>query len=1061
MKLRVLAAALAAFSVGATATMRARQPVAPPAAALSADLLKGLEFRSIGPAISTGRVQDVAIDPKAPNTWYVATAFGGLWKTTNRGTTFAPVFDNGGSFTLCCVAVDPRNSNVVWLATGENASQRSAHFGDGVYKSNDAGKTWQRMGLAASEHIGQLLIDPRNSNVVYVAAQGPLWSAGGDRCLSKSTDGGGKWDRVLHVSDDTGISDIVFDPRNPDVIYASAYQRRRAVGQMIGGGPEGGIWKSTDAGRKWTKLAKGLPKDDVGRIALGVDPKNPGRVYALISAKAPRGRGGFGGGQQPAAPPSGPVVDEAGFYRSDDAGSSWMRIGKVAPSPGRGGRGSEAATTAESDEQETQTPAASGDWYRGGGAAYYQEIFVDPHRPDTIWSVNTNLDWSKDGGRTWQQTGFENKTGMHVDHHVVRFDPADPNHILIGNDGGLYESYDLGESFRFFASLPVTQYYRVSVDNAKPFYHVCGGAQDNWSHCGPVASLNRWGVRTSDWYIVGGGDGFQTRSDPEDPNIVYAQSQDGNITRLDLRTGQSRSIRPRGVAPSLADEGGVTPQPPPGALGPQGSGRGVAGAAGVENVARGNTPAQQAAGAQSGAGVQGSSAVANPPGGAPAAAPQGAAGGAGRGGRGGRGGGGAANPDADRPNWDAPYIVSPHNPRRLYWASQFVYRSDDRGDNWTRISPDLSRNLKWQELPIMGKVWPLDAVAYHESTTALSNVVSLDESPLLEGLIYAGTDDGLLQVSEDGGKNWRKIDQFPGVPQYTYVSDVFASPRDVNTVFVALNNWQRGDYTPYLVKSTDRGRTFTSITGDLPARHDVWAVLQDHVQGNLLFAGTEFGVFTSVDGGQHWLQLKGGMPVAQARDMTVQKHENDLVVATFGRGFYVLDDYSALRDLAAPESAALADAAHLYPLRDAYIYSQTGMAPAGTAGIGPMSGNWTAPNPPYGAVFTYSVNASIAADDKLVLTIADDNGRQIRRLDLDKTAGLRRIAWNLRGDAPPPGQAAAPGAGGGGFGAGRGGNAGPAAAPGRYRATIARVSGDKVTPIGQPVSFSVLPIELK
>src|SRR3954470_24448036 len=336
---RLFVSAIAVLCLAGTVSTRARQA---PAASdrLTADALKGLEFRSLGPAIATGRVQDVAIDPKNPDTWYVATAFGGLWKTINRGTTFTPVFDSGGSFTLCCVAVDPKNSDVVWLGTGENASQRSAHFGDGVYKSTDAGKTWKRMGLAASEHLGQILIDPRNSNVVYVAAQGPLWSAGGERGLYKTSDGGSTWTRVLHVSDDTGISDIVFDLKNADVIYASSYQRRRGVGQMIGGGPEGGIWKTKDAGKTWTKLKNGLPKDDVGRIALGVDPKNPARVYALISAKMPRGRG-FGGGAA-GAPPSGPVVDEQGFYRSDDSGNTWARIGKVAPAAGRGGRGAAA-----------------------------------------------------------------------------------------------------------------------------------------------------------------------------------------------------------------------------------------------------------------------------------------------------------------------------------------------------------------------------------------------------------------------------------------------------------------------------------------------------------------------------------------------------------------------------------------------------------------------------------------------------------------------------------------------------------------------------------------------
>jgi photosystem II stability/assembly factor-like uncharacterized protein len=1018
---KTFAAAVGLATIAATVTIGARQ-TAPASDRLTADSLKGLEFRSIGPAISTGRVQDIAIDPRNPNTWYVATAFGGLWKTTNRGTSFTPIFDDGGSFTLCCVVVDPKNSNVIWLGTGENASQRSAHFGDGVYKSTDAGKTWQRVGLAASEHIGQIVIDPRNSNVVYVAAQGPLWSAGGERGLYKTTDGGAKWDRVLFVSDDTGISDVVFDPKNPDVLYASAYQRRRAVGQMIGGGPEGGIFKSTDAGKNWTKLKNGLPKDDVGRVALGVDPKNPKRVYALISAKQPRGRGGLAGGggaggfaaenAAPAAPASnGPVVDEAGFYRSDDSGATWARIGKVAIQPGgRGGRGAAGGGGAAAEPQRsggagTAAPAASNDWFRGGGAAYYCEIFVDPYQPDTIWSVNTNLNVSRDGGKTWETPDFEGKTGMHVDHHVVRFDPTDQNHLLIGNDGGVYETYDRGDTFRFFASLPVTQYYRVSVDNAKPFYHVCGGAQDNWSHCGPVASTNTWGVRTSDWFIVGGGDGFQTRSDPEDPNIVYAQSQDGNVTRRDLRTGASKSVRPRNVAASTqGDEGSAPAGQQPAAQDPQRGGGG--------------------------------------------------------GGRGGRGGGRGAGPveGADRPNWDTPYIISPHNPRRLYWASQYVYRSDDRGDNWTRISGDLTRNLKWEELPIMGKVWPLDSVAFHESTTALSNVVSLDESPVLEGLIYAGTDDGLLQVTEDGGKNWRRVEDFPGVPKWSYVSDVFASPRDAGTVFVAFNNWQRGDYKPYLLKSTDRGRTFTNITGNLPDRHDVWAVIQDHVNGNLLFAGTEFGVYFSVDGGQRWIQLKGGMPVAQARDMTVQKRENDLVVATFGRGFYVLDDYSPLRELT-PQS--LADEVHLYPLRDAYIYGQTGFAPAGTAGLGPMSGNWTAPNPPYGAVFTYSVNGNFG-DDKLVLNITDESGKQIRKLDLDKTPGVRRIAWNLRGEPAPgaaQGRGGAGGAGGGGFG-GRG-NLGTAVEPGHYHATIVRVTGETVKPIGPAQAFTVLPIELK
>jgi photosystem II stability/assembly factor-like uncharacterized protein len=945
---------------------------------LSVEVFQGLALRSIGPTLTTGRVSDVEVDPKNSSVYYVATSVGGLWKSENRGITWTPVFDSGGSFNLCCVVIDPKDSNVVWLGTGENSNPRSATYGDGVYKSTDAGKTWTRVGLETSEHVGRILIDPRDSNVVYVASQGPLWSAGGERGLYKTADGGKTWKAMLTISPDTGVNDVVLDPNNPNILYASSWQRRRATGQFVGGGPESAIYKSTNGGTTWTKLTKGLPTGPMGRIGLGVDPKaKPARVYAIANA----------------------LRAEAGFYRSDDAGATWARVGTVQaqgpaittqlgtpasePYAQAGGRGTQAGAT----QPAGRGGAPPDNWYRGGDPGYYHELFVDPIRPDTIWSVSTNLERSTDGGRTWSRV--PNLNGVHVDFHDVWLNPRDRSHIIVANDGGVYETWDEGKTWRFFSNLPVTQFYRVSVDNAKPFYNVCGGSQDNGSVCGPSRTLNRVGIRTSDWYSVGGGDGFQTRSDPEDPNIVYATSQGGNITRLDLRTGQSRPIRPRMAQPGGGEEDGA--------------------------------PARQ----------------------------------------GGPGQGGIA---AERTNWDAPYIISPHLATRLYWGSNFLYRSDDRGDTWKRISPDLSRQLDPAKIPIMGKLWvPAETVSWNAATTALSNIVSIDESPLLEGLLYVGTDDGLLQVSEDGGKNWRKVERFPGVPEGTYVTDVFASPRDVNLVFVALNNWQRGDFKPYLLKSTDRARTFTSIAGDLPDRQDIYAVVQDHVNGDLLFAGTEFGLFFTVDGGRHWVRLRGGLPTIQVRDLAVQKRENDLVLGTFGRSFYVLDDYSPLREVSA---AALAEEAHLFPLRHAYLYNVLGQHRA-------VESNWTAPNPPYGALFTYHVTQAPAANAKLVLTISDLNGRVIRHLDARDAAnsipqgtGLHRVAWDLRADAPPqPAQSQeAPGGRGGGAGQARAGGGrggapqGPVVEPGRYQVTLGKKVGDTTTAIGASQTFAVVRI---
>jgi photosystem II stability/assembly factor-like uncharacterized protein len=958
MKGRLFLAALMSVIVASVASTLGQ------GAGITSDTLKDFSLRNIGPMLTTGRVADTAVDPKDDAVIYVATAAGGLWKTVNHGYSFKPIFDHGGSFNLCCVVVDPKDSKVIWLGTGENSNPRASMYGDGLYKSTDAGETWTRVGLETSEHIGEIVIDPRDTNVVYVAVQGPLWSSGGDRGIFKTTDGGKTWKNVLNISPDTGGNGLAMDPNNPSVLYATTWQRRRSTGQFVGGGPESGVYKTVDGGAKWTKLTKGLPSGDMGRIAIALDGKvKPTRVYVLANARM-----------------SGVTPNESGFYRSDDGGLSFRRM-EPDPQPA-------SANAAPAGRQGGFGRGNTGP-YAGGDPGYYHEIFVDPIRPDTIWSVNTNLERSDDGGKTWRAVNtFMNLSDpdVHVDFHDVWVDPKDKRHMIFSNDGGVYETYDEGAYFRHFNNLPVTQFYRVEVDQSYPFYRVCGGAQDNNSMCGPSRTAHRAGIRTSDWFIVGGGDGFQSRVDPVDPTIIYATSQEGGLTRLDTKTMQSRGIRPRMGGPGASDPDFLVDD---------------------DNDSR----VDQAPGRDDADREQG-----------------------------GRG----AGANRERVNWDAPYIISPHSHTRLYWGGSRVYRSDDRGDHWTPISPDLTRELDPAKIEIMGKLWdPAKTVSWNQATTQLSTIVSIDESPLLEGLLYVGTDDGLLQVTEDGGKNWRKVESFPGAPANTYVADVEPSPRNSDVVFVVLSDWQRGNYAPYIYRSDDRGRTFKSIVGDLPTkRNNLWSVEQDHVNPNLLFLGSEFALWTTVDGGQHWIQLKTGLPTAQIRDLAIQKRESDLALGTFGRGFYILDDYSALREITADSLKA---EGQLYPTREtAFQFTPGSYEQAAWM-------NESTPNPPVGAMMTYSLAAAPTGGAKYVITFTDDSGKKVRTLDVDQTAGLHRVNWDLRGDSAAGN---AGGRAGGGFG-GRGGNFGPAVEPGRYTAQLGKQTGDTVTPVGQPQTFMV------
>jgi photosystem II stability/assembly factor-like uncharacterized protein len=909
---------------------------------LSAETFAGLALRGIGPAIASGRIGDLAVDPTDERTWYAAVASGGVWKTANAGVTWTPLFDGQGSYSIGCVTLDPGDPLTVWVGTGENNSQRSVGYGDGVYKSVDGGVTWKNVGLAESEHIGRIVVDPRDSDVVFVAAQGPLWRSGGDRGLYRTADGGQTWQRVLHVSDDTGISDLVMDPRDPDVLIAAAYQRRRHTWTLIDGGPEAALHKSTDGGKTWRKLENGLPADvHLGRIGLALAPSAPGTVYAIVEA----------------------ARDEGGFFRSTDGGENWEKRGD----------------------------------YVSASPQYYQELVVDPRDPDRVWSMDTFLQRSEDGGATWASVQGD---WTHVDSHALWIDPDDPRHVLVGNDGGVYESFDDAATWRFFANLPVTQFYKVSVDQSEPFYLVYGGTQDNNTLGGPSRTRSGHGILNRDWFVTVGGDGFETQVDPTNPDIVYSQYQYGGLVRHDRASGEVLDIQPQPAA--------------------------------------GEPPL--------------------------------------------------------RWNWSSPLLISPHSPTRLYYGAQRLFRSDDRGESWRPVSPDLTRQIDRNTLQVMGRVWPVEAVAKNASTSYFGNLVSLAESPRVEGVLYAGSDDGLVQVSEDGGETWRRAERFPGVPEMSYVADLDASLHDDGTVFAAFDNHKQGDFKPYLLKSVDRGRTWTSIAGDLPERGTVYALAEDHRDPRLLFCGTEFGAFFTLDGGGHWIRLTGGLPTVAVYDLEIQRREDDLVLATFGRGFYILDDYSPLRGLT---RETLEAPATLFPVPPAPLYMESyelGFPGKGFQG----DAYWAAPNPPFGAVFTYHLAEDVKtlaqqrrdrelevvgegsepleaeaggvgyppweelrAEDReeepvIVLTVADEEGQVVRRLTGPAEAGFHRVAWDLRYPPADPTSIAPP--------APRAPwdppPMGPLAAPGAYTVSMAQRVRDEVTPLGTPQGFTTTPLGL-
>ena len=921
---RWLSIAMLMVATAATFGQKKSTTAEPKQAAPEALGLGGLRFRSIGPAVTSGRISDFAVNPDNPFEYYVATASGGVWKTSNGGTTYEPLFDSQNSYSIGCVTLDPKNPNVVWVGSGENNNQRSVAYGDGIYKSEDGGATWKNMGLSTSEHIGRIIVHPAQSETVYVAAIGPLWKEGGERGVYKTTNSGKTWTQILKIDEHTGVNDIAMDPRNPDILYAAAFQRRRHDYAYISGGPGSALYRSLDGGASWEKLTNGLPSGDKGRIGLAVSPANPDFVYAIVEATS----------------------KEAGFYRSTNRGASWQKMSSH------------------------QT-----------GGNYYNEVVADPVNPNKVYTMGYAVSISEDGGRNFRPIGENSK---HVDNHALWVNPKNTQHMINGCDGGIYETKDGARTWEFKSNLAITQFYKVEVDNSEPFYFVYGGTQDNFSLGGPSRTRSENGIVNADWFVTNGGDGFESAIDPQNPNIVYAQSQHGGLVRYDRVTGESIGIQPK--------------------------------------PRKGETEY--------------------------------------------------------RWNWDAPLFTSVHKKGRIWFASNKVFRSDDYGNTWVVVSEDVTRNLDRNALPLMGRVWGIDAVGKNDGTAPYGTVSALSESPFDEQLIAVGTDDGLIQITRDGGKSWKKTDRFPGIPDMTYVYHLQFSQHDRNVLYATFNNHKRGDFKPYILKSADLGATWIPVHGNLPERGSAYCLAEDFKERDLLFAGTEFGVHVSVDGGKSWRALKAGLPTIAVRDIAIQKRESDLILATFGRGFYVLDDYSALRQLVKSDGAS----AGVFPVRDAWLFIER--SPLGIRGKGFMGESYyQAENPKPGAMITwfsreefkskrdqrqeaegklakegedvpYPTAETLKAEQEeeapyFLFTIRNADGQVVRKMRSDIRKGVQRIIWDMRKPTTSPVNLN-PVANDNVFASN---DVGHLVAEGVYTVTMSKVSNGISTDIGQPQSF--------
>ena len=886
--------------------------------------LNGFKFRSIGPAFMSGRIADIAIDPKNENVWYVAVGSGGVWKTENAGTTWMPLTDNMPFYSTGCITIDPHNNSSVWLGTGENVGGRHVGIGHGVYHSKDGGKSWKDMGLKKSEHISKIIVHPEDPNTLWVASQGPLWSPGGERGLFKTTDGGKTWKNTLEINEWTGVTDLVIDPTNPDILYAASWQKHRNVAALIGGGPGTSLYKSVNGGDSWSKIDKGLPGSNKGKIGLAISPMQPNVLYAAVELDKRAGA----------------------VYRSENSGGSWSKM----------------------------SDTVSG----GTGPHYYQELVASPHVFDKIYLMNVRVLVSDNGGKTFY-TMTERK--KHSDNHSLTFKANDPNYMLIGTDGGIYESFDDSASWKFVGNLPLTQFYKLAVDDAEPFYNIYGGTQDNNTQGGPSRTFKRSGISNADWYVVLGGDGHQPATEPGNPDIIYAQSQQGYINRIDMTNGEAVSVRPQ--------EGIDEPY--------------------------------------------------------------------------------------ERFNWDSPILVSYHDPKRLYFGTQRVWRSENRGDSWTTVSGDLTKDEERLALPIMGRTQSFDNAWDVYAMSTYNTITSLSESRIDENILYAGTDDGIIQYTKDGGVSWSKmtVDNLPDTPSSAFVNDIKADLHDTETAYVLLDNHKFGDYKPYIFKTSNGGKKWTSISEGIPDGTLLWRIVQDHVNPNLLFLGTEYGVYISLNQGEKWHKFSNGLPTIPVRDIAIQKRENDLVLATFGRSFYILDDYSALRDLS---EETLSKDGVIFKPRKALQFNQI---PGGTSSDGGQT--YYAKNPQYGASITYFVKdapSSIKSERKksekskkdgdipfpgwealdkenseqknqVIIVVKDKAGEIVTKISGPLKKGMSRVNWNLTSSIPTTINASSRGW------RGSGGGIRTQVDPGAYDLFLNKRVNGVVTEIAGPVELEV------